>query len=183
MTLQEYQKQCNRTCPSLGQGDKGKLDLCHMVLGINSEVEELERAVQANEYINIGEEIADQFWYIGNYCTIRNFSLETLFNSPLVQQSTGMSFRRNVAFLYATVAKMQDNVKKFIAYDKPMKEEEIVIQKILWALNDICTECNLDLPTILNNNIEKLKVRFPEKFTKELAINRNLEAERAELEK
>lgn len=36
---------------------------------------------------------------------------------------------------------------------------------------------------ILNININKLKVRFPEKFTNELALNRNLEAERNILEK
>lgn len=35
----------------------------------------------------------------------------------------------------------------------------------------------------MENNTEKLRVRFPEKFTDELAANRNLEAERETLEK
>ena len=35
----------------------------------------------------------------------------------------------------------------------------------------------------LENNINKLKVRYPESFSEELAINRNLEQERKELEK
>jgi hypothetical protein len=34
----------------------------------------------------------------------------------------------------------------------------------------------------LYNNIEKLKVRYPEKFTEEAALNRNLDKERKTLE-
>jgi hypothetical protein len=35
----------------------------------------------------------------------------------------------------------------------------------------------------LENNIAKLKIRFPDKFDAEKAINRDLASERAELEK
>ena len=41
----------------------------------------------------------------------------------------------------------------------------------------------IDIFRSLQNNIDKLKVRYPEKFTEECAINRDLVAERAELEK
>ena len=34
----------------------------------------------------------------------------------------------------------------------------------------------------LQNNIDKLRVRYPDKFSEELAINRNLEMERKELD-
>lgn len=41
---------------------------------------------------------------------------------------------------------------------------------------------NGDFESILKTNIEKLRKRFPEKFTSEKAINRNLEDERETLE-
>ena len=41
---------------------------------------------------------------------------------------------------------------------------------------------NLDFAKLLDNNIAKLKVRFPDKFTEEAALNRNLEEERKTLE-
>ena len=41
----------------------------------------------------------------------------------------------------------------------------------------------IDYEKSLENNINKLKVRFPEKFTEENALNRNLKEERKVLEK
>jgi hypothetical protein len=53
----------------------------------------------------------------------------------------------------------------------------------LAILANIAEWFELDFFQVLTNNIDKLKVRYPEKFTEEAAQNRDLEAERAELEK
>jgi hypothetical protein len=53
----------------------------------------------------------------------------------------------------------------------------------LAVLANIAEFYNLDFFQCLTNNIDKLKVRYPEKFTNEAAQNRDLEAERVELEK
>jgi hypothetical protein len=45
--------------------------------------------------------------------------------------------------------------------------------------------CNIhgwNMEDILDTNIAKLEARYPEKFTEEAALNRNLEAEREILE-
>ena len=47
----------------------------------------------------------------------------------------------------------------------------------------ICEVLNIDFWQALTNNISKLQVRYPEKFTEEAALNRDLAAERVELEK
>lgn len=52
-----------------------------------------------------------------------------------------------------------------------------------WYTAVLCDEFDVDYYQVLTNCIEKLKVRFPDKFTNENALNRNLDAERAELEK
>ena len=47
----------------------------------------------------------------------------------------------------------------------------------------ICEVLEIDFWQTLTNNISKLQVRYPEKFTEEAALNRDLAAERVELEK
>lgn len=73
-----------------------------------------------------------------------------------------------------------DVMKKNIFYGK---EVDIVnvkekIGDIFWYIAIACRELNLDLESILDLNINKLKTRYPDKFTQEKALNRNLEAER-----
>jgi len=169
MELKEYQKQAKRTLAQLGDP---KLDLCHMVLGIMSEQNELESAILNKDEVNIKEEIADHFWYIANYCTLREFEL----TEELV---TGGDCLFGTVY---NISKLHDLVKKYIAYNKAIdrnKEYEL-IQNISTCLsNDLIYNIKgtVNLKEILEQNINKLKVRFPEKFNQEQAINRDLESE------
>lgn len=80
---------------------------------------------------------------------------------------------------------LMDAFKKHIFYGKAFDTvnagEEIA--DIMWYIANFCRINNLDFENLLQNNIDKLRIRFPDKFTQENAINRNLEAERKELEK
>jgi hypothetical protein len=53
----------------------------------------------------------------------------------------------------------------------------------MWYIANLCNLNEWDLESILEININKLKIRFPEKFTNDLAINRDLIEERKTLEK
>jgi NTP pyrophosphatase (non-canonical NTP hydrolase) len=82
-------------------------------------------------------------------------------------------------------AELSDVFKKHLAYNKPIdwvnaKEE---IGDLMWYISNFCRINNINLEEIMQTNIEKLKIRFPDKFSQENAINRNLEKERVELEK
>ena len=82
-------------------------------------------------------------------------------------------------------AEISDVFKKKLAYNKDIdwvnvKEE---IGDLMWYISNFCNLNNWDLREILNTNIQKLKIRFPEKFEENQAINRNLEQERKTLEK
>ena len=83
------------------------------------------------------------------------------------------------------VGELMDVYKKFMAYNKPIDlvnvQEEV--GDLMWYISNFCRINNFDLEKILENNIEKLKTRYPEKFTEENAINRNLSDERKVLEK
>lgn len=83
------------------------------------------------------------------------------------------------------VGELLDAMKKSIYYNKPLDIVNIgeEIADTMWYLSNLCRILGLDMEKLLDNNINKLRVRYPEKFTKEDAITRNLEAERKELEK
>jgi NTP pyrophosphatase (non-canonical NTP hydrolase) len=80
---------------------------------------------------------------------------------------------------------LQDVFKKNLAYGKPIDwinvQEEI--GDLCWYLAGLCQINNFDFEKILDRCIEKLKVRYPNKFNSDDAINRNLEKEREILEK
>jgi NTP pyrophosphatase (non-canonical NTP hydrolase) len=77
-----------------------------------------------------------------------------------------------------------DPYKKNMAYNKPIDlvnvQEEI--GDLMWYLANFCRINNFDLEKIMENNIAKLRARYPEKFTQENAINRDLDKEREILE-
>lgn len=81
-------------------------------------------------------------------------------------------------------AELADVFKKNLAYNKQIdwiniKEE---IGDLMWYIANICTINNLDMNEMLETNIKKLEARYPEKFCEQLAIHRNLSAERNILE-
>jgi NTP pyrophosphatase (non-canonical NTP hydrolase) len=73
-----------------------------------------------------------------------------------------------------------DTFKKTIYYGKVLDvvniKEEIGDQ--LWYLSNLCELLGFDIEDVMETNIKKLKARYPEKFTKQLALKRNLEAEK-----
>ena len=171
ISLTEYQLLAKRTCPSL---DNDKLDLAHMVLGIFSEYSEYQTAVVNNDITNITEELGDKFWYIANYCTFRNYNLESLWNNKFKNND----FTINISIL-------QDYIKKYVAYNKEIIpfNESLILSNILYNINEMYEINKLDIFESLTKNINKLKVRFPNNFNEQNAIERNLDLEKIELEK
>lgn len=86
--------------------------------------------------------------------------------------------------MHTESAEIADVYKKALAYKKPVdfvnvKEE---LGDLMWYVANMCNIHGWALEDILDTNIAKLEARYPEKFTEDLAINRNLEAEREILE-
>lgn len=87
--------------------------------------------------------------------------------------------------LTTEAAEIADVFKKKLAYNKDIdwvniKEE---LGDLMFYVVNMCNINNWNIEDILENNINKLKVRYPDKFTENNALNRNLEEERKELEK
>jgi len=82
-------------------------------------------------------------------------------------------------------AEISDVYKKHIAYGKPLdfvniKEE---IGDIMWYIANMCNMHGWRLSEIMATNIEKLKARYPDKFSNEQVLNRDLVKERGILER
>lgn len=78
-----------------------------------------------------------------------------------------------------------DQLKKHIFYGKELDRTNIIeeLGDQFWYMAVITHCLNIPLSEILEKNINKLKARYPEKFSSEKAINRDLEKEREVLEK
>ena len=82
------------------------------------------------------------------------------------------------------VGELADVYKKNMAYGKNydtvnVKEE---VGDVMWYIANFCSINGFDMEEILETNINKLKARYPEKFTEQHATNRNLDREREILE-
>lgn len=78
-----------------------------------------------------------------------------------------------------------DPIKKNMFYEKILDEVNLKeeIGDLLWYIAIACDALETTIEDEMERNIRKLIKRFPEKFTEEAAINRDLFAEREILEK
>lgn len=192
-TLAEYQQLASRTCPDLGTP---QLNLLHMNMGIITEIAEAIDPIKKHiayakplDLVNVGEEIADAMWYITNKARLflpkevnaQLWGKQESFNSisedfDTQEEMKIKGFPDVVALLHGVIPNdhidlVENNMLAFVGIP------DVVL------LFKIAEYFKLDFWQILTNNINKLKVRYPEKFTNEAAINRDLDAERTELEK
>jgi len=182
MNLKEYQESAKRTMTYLGSHE---LDTAHMLYGMMSEIVEL---MDAKDKVNAAEEIADVMWYVANYASINGIGFETIANV----------FEVNLDKIFGPVAKVDainqlvcrisfltDHEKKELAYKKhfPLVEKSMYLFEIIKTVNWCFYYFTINPYEALQHNIDKLRVRYPEKFSEEKALNRNLTEERKALEK
>lgn len=175
-TITEYQELAKRTCPTLGSHAE---DLVHMKLGVFTEIGELLDVIKkhlaygkAMDVVNIGEEIADVVWYIVNNSTFRGYTIHHIppeFAS-IISIPNVIDYCERIMCCYI----LDGDDERIESYGG---HNQVAI------LKSIADYFELNFLQILTNNINKLKVRYPDKFDTEKAINRNLDRERIELEK
>lgn len=173
MKIEQYQLESYRTLLILNDED---LNRQHMLLGVISEIGEITDAYKKSlaygkdfDRVNLIEEACgDVNWYLCNWATLNNIILE----QPTINKS----------FLNERINTPIDTLLDFLT-------KGLHFGNIQQTLNKWYTVCTLlgitdeEYDKGLQNNIDKLKIRYPEKFTNENALNRDLDSERVELEK
>jgi hypothetical protein len=175
-------------------------NLTHAKYGIITEVAELCDVAKKNfwygkaiDHVNVKEEIGDIMWYMA--IIMRKF--------PDIGLSTNrhpgeFGLRETSSFLEFTDCLYAHSVRLTgwldLLYPTGAVREGSYLRQVEDSvkrdsghfLDFICTFClrfGYDINAIMGTNIEKLKARFPEKFSSENAIIRNLNKERDILEK
>lgn len=174
MTLEQYQQEAKRTCPDLGTLEK---NLLHMRLGVFTEVGEILDIFKkhiaygkAIDWVHVNEEGADIMWYLVNELTFKGIFL----SEGLYYKST--KYEEG----YPTIEEAAADLSDWLCNYSDIYEDVESIEALHFILSSLP---NSDFFGSLERNINKLRVRYPEKFTAENALNRNLEAERKALEK
>ena len=114
---------------------------------------------------------------------INNYQLKASRTMPTLGTLSEDSIHM-VLGMQTEAAEIADVYKKALAYKKPIdfvnvKEE---LGDLMWYIANMCNIHGWNLEDVLDVNIAKLEARYPEKFTEENALNRNLEKERDILE-
>lgn len=164
-----------------------KVRMVHAALGMCSELEELQAAVVACDRVNVGEELADIMWYwaIAVDCLpspdfVRAVSRANLtLVGPMYDKP-----RSEYGALIRAISQYADYTKKYAFYDRAPETGKVTeaLCDISKSVFNLMWDHDLKPPEMLDRNIAKLRVRFPDRFTKKAANHRNLDAERKVLE-
>lgn len=171
MEIQQYQQEAKRTLHIMSD-DRDRL---HMVAGVISEVGEIVDIYKRHlaygkelDKVHVLEEIGDVFWYIVNWASIKNTILENP-SDPIY----------TIPYDLDDPYKPTSEIDVFFSFIYHLHFGEIQNMLNMWRHVCICLGFNdKDIEKSLDKNIAKLKVRYPEKFTEENALNRNVEKER-----
>lgn len=105
--------------------------------------------------------------------------IQERFHSPVTQRAL-----HAIIGICTEAGELQDQFKKHLFYGKDLDIVNVSeeIGDLMWYIGTLCNVYNLDLEKIKEQNIAKLKKRYPGKFESEHALFRNLEKERETLE-
>lgn len=87
--------------------------------------------------------------------------------------------------LTTEVGELVDTFKKHIFYGKEIDHENLVEEMgdLFWYTALMADELGVSFEEIMQKNNTKLRLRFPDRFTEDKALNRNLTDEREVFEK
>lgn len=86
----------------------------------------------------------------------------------------GYDLNHSLHGLASETGEIADTIKKHLVYDQPFNRENMheELGDLMWYVALMCKACNFSLESIMIANVEKLKKRYPEKFTAEAAAAR-----------
>lgn len=174
----DYKQECSRTW-SANNPFENQVE--HAILGIKSECGEYLSAIKKNvgykrelDIINIEEELGDLYYF--TYTLIRIFKLDVDTNDfQKILYPNTITLQKITDIIYSCSSYLFNN---FNTHDQNLRGIKENLTVILKNINTLCWYHNLNPADVKVSNINKLKVRFPEKFSTEDALIRNKEKER-----
>lgn len=185
MNFQEYVPLAVRTAKKLNSKAE---NLNHAVIGLLSEIKELNLATASGDLVNIKEELGDKLWYAAlGYKCLEKYMKNLEPNVDFFVDFTSESIINLNATFVDLLSEFSDYVKKALIYNKELSEEDFVKMATLMTTITGVIFCqfkafNLNPYEAMEANINKLKQRYPDAYTDENAIDRDTNKEREILE-
>lgn len=187
MKLETYLEATPRTLKRL---ESAPLDNFHMIMGMITELGELTDIHKKNivygkeiDRVNQIEEVGDFMWYFSNYLMINKIEIE-LMSRKIEELTANFSIQELIYNLNIHVAQLSS--AELLSTKLPRTTSEASQKRALLAIINTlrlyCKTYQLDFEGCLFSNINKLYVRYPEQFSEDAALVRNLEEERRILE-
>ncbi|MCK5342142.1 MAG: hypothetical protein KAR20_01995 [Candidatus Heimdallarchaeota archaeon] len=180
MEWKEYQKLAFVTNAKLGDP---RLDKIHMILGMSTELGEFQDVFKKHlaykkeiDWRNVKEEIGDTLWYVAGLAEHEGYAITSLFfDIELAKEYSGDNYTILVN-LSSTLGLLSMNA---FSGNGDIRYE---LQNFVNLLFAFCSKNNIDFWRVIENNIEKLQARYPEKFNAYDATHRNLDEEKLVLD-
>lgn len=149
----------------------------HAVIGLNTEFGEL---LLADSDTNLVEEAGDILWYVAIFANEIEASFDELeLLAPVLEDPLDLKQP------FETILKALDLVKRGLFYG--VKTDEVELARCfglaLKTVRAILSDEGFTLTQAMMANIAKLSRRYPDKFSSEAAVNRDLSAEDEVLKK
>lgn len=182
LTFINYYDYClaaNCTAKDFGEDN---LNIGHVSFGVFTEANELDLALMKNDKVNIGEEVGDIAWNLANH-TIYHFKGSDQIFEQLTEiwwkpQYTVTLPKDELIAFKAYLDKYGDMSMKYFRTSKKIDGYNHKMKDILLNMNkclvSIALNSSITPVQILMNNIDKLYVRYGEKFDSYLCLNRDL---------
>ncbi len=175
MNFETYQTAAKRTLASIGDNTD---DFNHMILGLITESGELsdihKRKLaygKAIDKVNQEEEVGDYLWYLNGYMTLCAIDVKDVLTHHIYELNEGVS----IPTIMVRITELSTSLHRVL-------NRGFVIGEIISYLKLYCKLYDLDIERCMGKNITKLYTRYPDNFSADKALVRDLEAERKSLE-
>lgn len=143
--------------------------LLHASLGISGEFWEQMNAYFHEDWDNLREEVGDTLWYIA----LAADELQITFQE-LLELAPSLEGEDYDEYLSAAYGDIIDTIKKALFYGQDLNLYRYgqALGTILAMIIEGCKEQGWEFEEVLQENIDKLRIRYPDKFTAEDAVAR-----------
>jgi hypothetical protein len=169
--------------------------MIHAIMGLCTEAAELVDVMKKQhaygkpvDLVNFREEIGDALWYVPLICRAFGWRLAGLVGTNDMEEfSTAWAPFNRHADLKSLAFELMKESASLIGLETmrlgSMEENyQLRVRDIVCVLSELAHAADSTLEACATVNIQKLQARYPEKFTSDAALNRDLVKERAVLE-
>ena len=164
-------------------GNPYQMRLLHSAIGLVTETSEFADDIdkfffhhESLSKSHLQEELGDQLWYVGVAVDALGISIAELgpVQIRLGQDTSQKRLLRVALRLCIETGEYMDQVKKFIFYGRGINEDELKekLRRLLGFITAAASELDISVEQLMQENIEKLRKRYPERFTEEDALER-----------